>query len=200
MAKMLAFVLICTFLSASVHADALRGYIEKRAGARYLQLLQDSSKPSLAINTVTPEVQKSLAKLKEGDFIVARGSFSADGQSVTVDSIESLGLQALVGAWATPRLEVYEFRDFSQLTLYVPTKDQSDASHTKVVKAGDFNYAVTPDQGSGYSIFVSDNRSVTIGVIEFKKSRLKLTVIDPQTGQVSSELTLSPLATQQPLK
>lgn len=191
---LLSLLFVCA--AQTVCADPLHGFIERHSGQRFLRVANDDETESvLAISTVTPELQTNLNKLKDGDFIVARGSVSVDGQSVQIQSIESLGLAALVGTWMNERFDVYEFQDFSQLNLYVHADGQD-----QVVKAGEFHYAVTPEQGSRYSIFLSNDQSVTIGSIQFKKARLKLTLIDPQTGSVTSEMTLSPFATSLPLK
>ncbi len=193
----MARTIFSLLLATSAHADSLRGFIARHGIQRFLKVQAGTDAPTeLEISTVTPQLQNNLSRLKDGDFIVARGTIGADQKTVQIQSIENLGLAALVGSWITERSEVYEFRDFSQLTLYVPAAD----GHSPAVKAGDFNYAVTPDQGARYSIFVSNNLSVTLGSIEFRRSRLKLTVLDPQTGQVSSEMILSPFAAPRPLK
>ena len=190
-------LLLCLLLPSISRAESLRGFIQKSSGQRYLEVQNDNgTKSLLQITTTTEPVRTSLNKLKAGDYLVARGTVDIESKSVQVEAIESLGLHALVGAWTSDRREVYDFRDFSRLTLYIPSGD----AKTNVVKAGEFRYAVTPDQGAQYSIFLSDNQSVTIGSIEFKKSRLMLKVVDPSTGEVSSELSLSPLAGSHPLK
>ena len=193
-------LLLCLLLPSISQADSLRGFIQKSSGVKYIELQNDDGSTShLQITTTTAPVQASLNKLKAGDYLVARGTVDRNAQSAQVEAIESLGLQALVGAWTSDRHEVYDFRDFSTLTLYVPDAPEGDAKKS-VVKAGEFHYAVTPDEGAQYSIFLSGNESVTIGSIEFKKSRLMLKVVDPQTGEVSSELSLSPLAGTHSLK
>ena len=197
MSKLIIFTLLSLFIAAAAHADSLHGFIVRHGSQRFLQIQSgDQPATALKIAAATPQLETNLSKLKDGDFIVARGTICPDGNSVQIQSIESLGLAALVGTWVNERSEVYEFRDFSQLTLYVPAAD----GKSPVVKAGDFNYAVTPDEGSRYSIFVSNNLSVTLGSLEFQKRHLKMTVIDPQTGQVSSTMTLSPFAAPQTLK
>lgn len=181
------------FAAASgARADALRGFILKSGGASYLQVQTENGKSQrLAIAAQSAIVDTSIKRLKSGDYLVARGAVLPETNSVQIEAIESLGLQALVGAWSTSRLEVYEFKDFSRLNLYVPN---SDRKGHPIVKAGEFQYAITPDQGSKYSIFLSSSKDLMVGSIEFRKSRLMLKVVDPKTGEVSAELSLSPLA------
>ena len=186
--KPILIVVVGAFVGLSAHADALRGFIQKKDGARSLLVQnEDGTQTLLKMAAANPSVQANIDMLKNGDYLVARGTSNAD--SVQVDSIESLGLQALVGLWATQKYEVYEFQDFTRLNLYVPNDNHSD-----VVKAGEFQYSVAPDQGTRYSIFLSNTDSITVGSLEFRKHHLVLNVIDPKTGQVSADIVLSPLA------
>lgn len=187
LSKMIGTLLI--FVSASSvsrtsHADALRGFIQKH---QLLLQREDGTQTLVKAVGSTSSVQSDLDMLKNGDYVVARGT--VDGSQATIDAIESLGLQALVGLWSSPKREVYEFQDFSRLNLYLP-----DATCSQVVKAGEFQYSVTPDQGTRYAIFVTGAESVTVGSLEFKKNRLVLNVIDPKTGLTSADIVLSPLA------
>jgi hypothetical protein len=175
-------------VSLSSPAASLHGFIQKKDGARSLLVQNDDgSQTLLKMAAANPAVQANIDLLKNGDYLVARGTLGPG--SVQVDAIESLGLQAIVGVWATSKYEVYEFRDFTRLNLYIPNDN-----HSNVVKAGEFQYSVAPDQGAKYSIFLSGTNSVTVGSIEFRNHNLLLNVIDPKTGQVSADIVLSPLA------
>jgi hypothetical protein len=181
--------LFLALAAGSAHADALRGFVQKKAGVRILVVQNDDgSQSQLQISTSTTQVQADINKLKSGDFLVARGSVA--NLTVQIDAIESLGLQALVGSWGTTTTDIYEFQDFTHLNLYA-----SNADHSQIVKTNEFQYSVAPDQGSRYSIFMSNTGgSVTVGSIEFKKRHLVLNTIDPTNGKVSADIVLSPLA------
>jgi hypothetical protein len=118
----------------------------------------------------------------------------ADG-TVRLDAIESLGLRELLGSWRTDRWEVYEFRDFSRMNLYVPTQSSS-GQRIPLSKAREYNYVLAPEQGARYSIFLSDDRSVTVGSIEVKENKINFTVYDSKTGEISENISLSPLSLQ----
>lgn len=167
------------------NALTVRGLIDTANGRLQLVTKYDQI---YALDTLNSQVRYDLQRLRQGDYLVARGNVDELTKVVTVEAIETLGLRELIGTWSSSRLEVYEFQDFSRLNLYVPTQG-SDA----IEIAGKYNYAVTPDQGDRYAIFFSDNRSVLVGSIEFKNQRLQLTVRDPKTGRVSQNISLSPL-------
>lgn len=181
------------FAGVSVRADSIHGFIQKNGTARSLRVAnKNATETILTMTAANPTIQASIDMLKNGDYLVARGT--SNSSSVQVDAIESLGLQALVGKWSTSRDEVYDFRDFTSLNLYVPS-ETANGEKGEVVKAGEFQYSVAPDQGARYSIFLSNAASVTVGSIEFHNRQLILNVIDPTTGQVSADILLSPLAT-----
>lgn len=189
--KPILTALVVVFVALCAHATSIRGFIQKQNGVRVLLVQNDDgSQSQLKISGSTPQVQNNLNQLKNGDYLVARGTVGA--ADVSIDAIESLGLQALVGMWATPKCEVYEFQDFTRLNLYVPNDTRSD-----VVKAGEFQYSIAPDEGSRYQLFLSTSGSVTVGSLQFRKSHLVLNVIDPKTGQSSADIVLSPLARTQ---
>ena len=183
-------ILFIGFVALSANADSIRGFIQKQSGVTRQLYVQrdDGSQVLLKMVGSSDDVQEDINRLKNGDYLVARGSIAKD--VVNIDSIESLGLQALVGVWTSPKSEFYEFADFSRLNLYLPNEAGSN-----IVKAGEFQYSIAPDQGTRYQFFLSPSSgSVTVGSLEFRKSQLVLTVIDPQTGQSSADIVLSPLA------
>jgi len=189
--KPIFVAVIVGFVAFGASATSIRGFIQKQNGFRQLLSQNDDGTQVLVnISGVTPQVQNDINKLKNGDYLVARGTLI--GGMANIDAIESLGLQAIVGTWATPKYEVYEFQDFTRLNLYIPNDTRSD-----VVKAGEFQYSIAPDQGSRYQLFLSNSKSVTVGSLQFRKSHLVLNVIDPQTGESSADIVLSPLARHQ---
>jgi hypothetical protein len=184
-----ALILSLSFFALSAKADSIRGFIQRQSGNHQLFVQHDDGSQVLVKMVGSSEqVQADINMLKNGDYLVARGSV-ANG-TASVDSIESLGLQALVGAWSTEKSEVYEFEDFTRLTLYIP-----NAAGSLIVKAGEFQYSIAPDEGTRYQFFLSPTSgSATVGSLQFRKSHLVLNVIDPKTGQSSADIVLSPLA------
>lgn len=184
----LTLILALSTFAFAAKADSIRGFVQKQSGLRQLFVQrEDGSQVLVKVVGSSPSVQNDINMLKSGDYLVARGSLTKF--TATVDSIESLGLQALVGVWATPKAEVYEFQDFTRLNLYIPNEARS-----RIVKAGEFQYSIAPDQGTRYQFFLSRSGAVTVGSLQFRKSHLVLNVIDPSTGQSSADIVLSPLA------
>ena len=141
-----------------------------------------------------PSLMANLRKLKTGDFIVATGDLTAT--TANLDSLQTVGLQELLGLWRSSRWELFEFQDFSRLNLYLTRGDtQSDFSFSRIHELA---YAVTPENNSDYSIFISDNlKKVMAGSLHISGTGadeiLTLTLLDPATGQVAEKISLSPL-------
>ena len=138
-------------------------------------------------------VLELVRRLRTGDQITAQGTISTDGKKLVIDSVDRVGLQELLGTWRSSRWEIFEFRDFTSLNLYVPTVDEGSAS---LVRTHSLKYVITPEQSNRFSIFMSDNLNVRMGFLEVGSSKLTLTVTDPKTGQVSENISLSPIHLQ----
>lgn len=181
-------IFFCALASAGTafaQATAIRGLIDTSSGS--LAVLTREG-VHYHLTTASAQVKAGLVRLQQGDFLVARGSIDELSRRVRIEAIESLGLKTLIGTWTSERSEVYEFRDFTRLNLYIP-----DQGWKKIEIAGQYHYSVAPDRGSRYSIFLSDNKSVLVGSFEFKERNLHLTLLDPKTGRVSQNISLSPL-------
>jgi hypothetical protein len=172
----------------SAQAQSIRGFIRTDSdGVVYLDV--SANEPPYRIEA-SPQTERDIRNLKLGDFLVARGSLDKTESVAHVDVIETVGLRGLIGPWQSRSKKVYEFQDFSRLNLY---RELRDATGVTLSKFKQLNYSVAPEAGGRYSIFMSDNRSVQIGFLDFQARGIQLTVIDPKTGRVSENISLSPL-------
>lgn len=196
------------FLVASVaRADSLRGFITIQ-GTQILLMPVSNMTPVLPkpipVQT-TLGIRASLLDLKSGDFIVAAGrleDFDHDGvfENVTIQAIESVGLQDLIGTWRSEKWEVIRFEDFTRISLYRPRFHPQ--RHLNLAKLKELNYTLAPGLGSSYSIFLVEKRAsgpapIYVGRLSRKLGPkgliLELEILDPSTGEVSEVLSLSPV-------
>lgn len=145
-----------------------------------------------------PSILSDLRKLSSGDFVVGRGTIQVQQKTARLESIETLGLRQLLGSWKSSRWEVYEFRDFNRMTLYIPAvRNYSLAIAVPLKKAQEFSYFLAPEQDNRYSIFLmAEDKTITTGSIEVQDGRIQLSVIDSQTGEIRENISLSPLSVQ----
>lgn len=183
-----AFLALSLLASGTASAETIRGFIRTDAnGVAHLDV--SVNEPPYRIEA-SPQSERDIGKLKLGDFLVARGSLDKATNVAHVDVIETVGLRGLIGPWQSGSKKVYEFEDFSRLNLYREFRDSTGVTLSKFKQ---MNYSVSPEAGGRYSIFMSDNRSIKIGFLDFEARGIKLTVIDPKTGRVSENISLSPL-------
>ena len=184
----------------SLESTIVRGTVEIKKG-RAAVLKTKTEKGTPQILTLTPAsatAQQDLQLLESGDFLVARGHIQRHPSgfqtpTLTVITVESLGLKRLLGSWTTASWEVYEFHDFQRLSLYAPVLDTEDDYVMQLQKTKEFKYVLAPEGGRTYSIFLSNDGetpSVQVGSLELKSRRMILTFFDPLTGALSQPLSL----------
>jgi hypothetical protein len=150
----------------------------------------------LRLVPVNPAVNLELMKLHEGDFLVGTANYHPPSSSLVLDAIESVGLQNLLGRWMTDNQQVFEFQDFFRLNLYDLRTDFFDVGSKKVSLSNkrEYKYLLSPERDSGrFSIFLSDEKDIMIGSLQFTTGRVLISVFDPKTGAVANTISLAPL-------
>lgn len=222
------FAVIATgavFGPACALADSIRGFVQIQNSQVFFQPVIDGkplTEKALPIAT-TIGIRTSLLDLRSGDYVVVSGRLidtDRDGitDEVSVQAIESVGLNSLIGTWRSAKWEVVRFEDFSRMSLYRPrfrlsatpsstglnpvTSASLNPSRMSLSKLKDLNYSLAPEQGSIYSIFLVEKKitgpaPVYVGRLHVKESekekRLTLEIFDPKTGESAEVLSLSPV-------
>ncbi len=178
-------------------ADTITGNMLHTGSAETLRIrvARDGQVLSIQANN---DILKCLRRLRPADLVTVQGTVNALRQVLTIDSIDRLGLQELLGAWNSERWEIFEFKTFSQLELYIPSvadtnngkgKPRRDrhpfAGHTRSLR-----YAITPDPDEMFSIFMTDNDDVRMGFLKVMPNKLVITVLDPKNGKVAETISL----------
>lgn len=174
--------ILCIFLATvkvQASSTVIEGFLSKDASGYVL--LESETQKSFRLRAANSETQKNLDKLNNFDFISGLGEFISE-DIVLLDSVELVGLRKLLGLWrATDGL--INFLDYSSLSIFI--EQQSDITRYN------FNYAVTPSTGEQWKIFLTDSKSVILGSLSFKRSKLHLEMYDPKTGNIAAKFTLT---------
>jgi hypothetical protein len=138
-------------------------------------------------------VLKCLRRLRPLDLVIVQGSINSLRQVLTVDSIDRIGLQELLGAWNSDRWEIFEFKTFSLLDLYIPSISSggNGGRHSLTGHARSFRYAITPEPDDVFSIFMTDDSDVRMGFLKVLPNKLVITVLDQKNGKVAEVISLS---------
>ena len=97
--------------------------------------------------------------------------------------IESLQLNSLVGVWKSASGS-FDFISTNQLVLQNLVGKYWLQDET-------YNYSVTPRDGSGWSIFISDRTHINTAIMAYDSTTLVWQLIDPSTGDVVSSIVLN---------
>lgn len=193
------------FQSSPVNTASISGTLINARGPFILGLRLDPFSPPLRIEA-RGHVQETLSTLASGSYVVGRGEIAPDQKSVRIDAVQTIGLREVLGVWKSSQNEVFEFRSFNRLFRYRSVQ-RDGATHLQLQQK--FEYALTPDAGQAYSIFITDNQKRIFfgtlrvdGTIEADSAPqspsspsriLLLTMYDSQTGTESQKFSLSPL-------
>lgn len=226
MGFVMVMVMVMTFALGATepaHADSIRGFIHIQNSKVLLQPIVEGrpvTEKAIPIST-SIGIRTSLMDLRSGDYVVVSGRLvdtDRDGMTdeISVQAIESVGLNTLIGTWRSPKWEVVRFEDFSRMSLYRPhfrlrangtsglgfTVPPAGSSPTGLSKLKDLNYSLAPEQGSVYSIFLVEKKAsgpapIYIGRLRVNENQIEkhltLEIFDPKTGNSSEVLSLSPV-------
>jgi hypothetical protein len=169
------------FFSISISAQA-RCISQSISGALLVDekgvFLVSSATGSLTILLPGTEAAKTaLDQLETQDFISGFGCQVQD--TLILSRIEFVGLHRLIGLWkSTIRVNV-AFRDFNRVSF-----------GRKQGRGNLYRYALAPNQGKSWRVFLSDDESVTMGNITIDKEAATMELFDPDTGNLEERFSL----------
>ncbi len=184
----------------------LEGFVGFHDGGVFIHLLQQPLPHKMIAGSQA--LLNDLKKLSTGDFIIGSGRFDSQRQLFVLMSIDTVGLQQVLGTWRSATGQIFEFRDFIRLNLYhTPrgtrngTRDSTREEGTKPPNAPQMRgffahrqmtYTLAPESGRNiWSIFMADHQGVHIGAMTLGPSKMDLTLYDTITGQISEKIELS---------
>jgi len=191
------FVLSLTLSVPRAQAADLQGFLLNTAPNQPLKLQLKNSDLDALIIEAPISMLALLRQLHTNDFMAIQGTISADKKSVTIETVDRLGLQELLGAWRTDRWEVFEFKNYTHLELFIPYTHDNGKSLTGATgfpsQTRSLRYVVTPVGNTGFSIFLSDENDVRLGFLTIGYRRLVIEMTDSKTGQISERIQLVPV-------
>ncbi len=149
-------------------------YLKKPDGFRYL-MTQQNQEP-LHITSSDPRILRDLNRLHDGDYINLNGE--AREQLILVNAINFIGLSTLIGTWKSKNMMLFNFKDFTNLTLFAPLNAHSSNQNWK-----DFVYNLVPGNGEKWTIFIVNHDSINIGRLFVEGKDAKLEVINTNSGK-----------------
>lgn len=175
-------VLLWTHLSLA--QQSFEGFIDI-SDPKSLQLYNPRQEVTYVIRALTAEADLHLKKLKQHDFIRATGEIN--NKVLLLNRIEQVGLTQLLGEWISDNT-VFNFENYSEMTM---AYNFLNSSFNKVSVLAKYNYIVAPSLGSGWRIFLTDDKTVSLGSLFVDSKNARIEILNPENGQVIQTINLS---------
>lgn len=181
------FFLLATFSFQFVlGVQAFSGFMTKRGNAYYFT--PKSSELFYKITALTPDVQDSLDRLENGDFIAGNGSLDTTNKKLSIESVDYVGLRKLLGPWIGSEGTMV-FKDFTTMRFTPRFRDiNMDSRLTNYQK--EFRYSITPSDNNEWGLFLSDENNTTFATVEFTKNKVIMKIFESESGKIVRTLKL----------
>lgn len=146
-------------------------------------------------------IVNNIQKLRTGDYISGKGEYDANLRVISLVTLEFVGLQKLLGRWENHKSDIFDFKNFSHLDLYLGAFSEDPS--LAIQPSRRLRYTVVPDQDSGWSILMVDSlasnvsHSIEVGNLSLYQGKLRIDLLDAKTGQIKQTIHLLPATTSE---
>lgn len=184
-----SIVLIGILLTQSMSFGSSRfsGVIEKTTGGVFLRSVDEATSQTYIAKYQQGDLRETFNKLSTGDFVIGSGNLNSDKRVLYVDSIESVGLQKILGRWKNKE-NILEFKSFSELQVY---------SFSAIGSSGNGNlpnelrYSIAPGKVDDWTIFMSNQDATVLGSLSLNSDVAVLKIYNPDNGEPMKVLRLN---------
>lgn len=190
--NLFALVAIMLFAPMALAQEQVGGFLH-RFGTDLLMTPNSNPGRYYRLVATHDDTQNTLNRLEDGDFVMASGVVSADTGTVSVDSIDFVGLRRIIGLWnALNSKGLVNFRNYQEMNMYSLAGPNEGTNVSSTRKH--FRYTVTPGSDRQWVMFMSDEKETQMGFLQIGDDQATLKLVNSQTGDVSSTLELRKLA------
>lgn len=125
---------------------------------------------------------KILDKMISGDWIVGLGELNSETKTISVRTVEFVGLKNLLGLWQSQN-QYFNFKDFTNLYLYFNLDGEGKRMTRKSVQ-----YTMAPGSGTEWKIFIVDEKYITLSSLRIDGNSATLTLFNSDTGEVAGQV------------
>lgn len=171
-------------------AVSIQGVIEKSSQGTFIEIEDKTYPLQITQNQQNTShlTKETLNKLESGDFISAQGEIKSS--VVKVQQIDFVGLNKLLGQWAAENQDIFSFETHFDLKLHTQALNALGPRNSTVA----LKYSMAPSQGKKWSLFMVSNKKIILGELKFVKKKIRITLLNQQTGQIAQNITLTPVS------
>ncbi len=184
--KYIFFLLVTFSFQLVLGVQAFSGYMTKKGTNYYFT--PKSSALFYMILAENPDVQDSLSRLENGDFLAGNGTLDTTNKRLSIETVDYVGLRKLLGPWVGSEGTMV-FKDFSTMRFTPRFRDINLESRLTNYQK-EFRYSVTPSDGNEWGLFLSDDKSTTFATVEFTKNKVIMKIFESESGKIVRTLKL----------
>ncbi len=171
----LLFSVFTYFAQGQCLTQAISGHLLINENGYFLVDTKTQVSSALIPSTVT--AKNALEQLESMDFLSGSACLSLD--SVLLSRVEFVGLHRLIGKWKSTIAVNVSFRDYNRVSFGRGTG-----------RGNQFRYALVPNEGNQWRVFLSDDLSVMMGTISIDQKTAVMELFDPDTGNLEERFSL----------
>lgn len=168
-------------------SQTFKGYVGNTSTTFYFSPHM-SGDQGYTIETNTTDVQDSLNRLSEGDYITGNGFVDENNKKIRIDSIQYVGLRRLLGPWKSDE-GLMVFKDFTTMRFFPNYTDQPQGVEATNHQQ-EFRYSLSPSNSGAWILFLSDSKSTTFATVEFDSANILLKIFESESGNILRTLIL----------
>jgi hypothetical protein len=175
------------FFALNSQATKYEGLISKN-GPRFFLFLSTTEK-KVRLSFVNPEIENQISKLKVNDFISLEGCLHPETNTISVDSVNYVGLNDLLGNWKGNDTYCYQFKTYLTMTVYNKNENgQCDFSVGHLAR--DFSSIINPSTPA-WSVLLSDNDDTYLMDLNLHSQKsAELSLYDSRSGDIITHIQL----------
>jgi hypothetical protein len=179
------FALLLTFTCLTSFANTFDGLISKTKSK--ILFVDNLKKQSYTLIGSTAIISTYLEKLSDGDFISFEGAINTAQTILTVNSVNYVGLSALLGSWVDGKSYCYNFSSFTEFSV---TQKVIGRKCTAGLTPN-YTYIISPTSGSWVILISGERGGGYVGDLKFISPReIEIQLYDSETGDILSYLQL----------
>jgi hypothetical protein len=184
--KYIVFLIATFSIQLVLGSQAFNGYLTKKGDEVFFT--PKSSELLYKVIATTFDVQESLARLDNGDFVSGNGTLDTTNKKISVQSIDYVGLQKLLGPWVGTDGTIV-FKDYTTMRFIPRFRDLT--LDTRLARyQREFRYSVSPKDSNEWALFMSDSMNTTFATVEFTKNKIILKIFESESGNIVRTLKL----------
>ena len=148
--------------------------------------IDEVSHQSYSVTGSTPIISTYLNKLSPGDFISIEGSLNINLTILTINSVNYIGLKALLGTWTGDDLYCYNFSSFTEFSI----SHFGQGKKCFPADAPSYTYFVNPTTSSWVMLLAGDRGSY-VGELKINNPKdIEIELYDSETGDILRSIHL----------